>query len=196
MWLPLAALAKMGCWVHTYAPMLGVQALLLAISALCWSQCPAASRVPSITCNKLSPTSAGDVFLVCWRQSPSYSLKSSAGQGLAVLRLHKSKHLWWILVFRPNPAPGSLPCSPLPAPLLGFQGLVETLPSYSWWFLECDWWPGLFTSSAKIEMVFCSSTKMYTPCCQDKRPNIVYVVYSNLTSARVWLYVKMWKSIH
>lgn len=47
---------------------------------------------PISLANKLSPTSAGDVFLACWRQSPSYSVKSLAGQGLAVLSLHKSKH--------------------------------------------------------------------------------------------------------
>lgn len=72
----------------------------LWVLGLCWrpSPCSAEARVrqhpgsPLSFVNKLSPTNAGDVFLTCWRQSPSYSLKSSAGQGLAVLSLHKSKH--------------------------------------------------------------------------------------------------------
>lgn len=56
------------------------------------------------------------IFLACWRQSPSYSLESSAGQGLAVLSLHKSKLFSWILLFRPNSAPGLLLRFPLPPP--------------------------------------------------------------------------------
>lgn len=73
-------------------------------------------RSPPAFANRLSLTGAGDIFLVCWRQSPSYSLKSSAGQGLAVLSPHKSKHCWWILLLRPNSAPGLLLCFLLPPP--------------------------------------------------------------------------------
>lgn len=77
-------------------------------------------HLPASLTNKLTLPSIGDVFLACWRQSPSYGSKCSAGRGLAVLSLCKKKHCWWILVFRPNPAqdccclsprlPLSLPC--------------------------------------------------------------------------------------
>lgn len=73
-------------------------------------------HLPASLANKLTLPSIGDVFLVCWRQSPSYGSKCSAGQGLTVLSLCKKKHCWWILVFGPNPAPGLLLSFPSSAP--------------------------------------------------------------------------------
>lgn len=73
-------------------------------------------HLPASLANKLTLPSIGDVFLVCWRQSPSYGSKCSAGQGLTALSLCKKKRCWWILVFRPNPAPGLLLSFPSSAP--------------------------------------------------------------------------------
>ena len=121
-------------WVHPCAPVLGAWPLLVAISLFCWSQGPQHPGSAPLLADKLSPTSTEDVFLACCRQSPSYSSKSSAEQGLA--SLCKSKHHWWILVSRPNPAPGFLPHPPSACPsawLSGFgRNAAPDIPVGSW----------------------------------------------------------------